>query len=113
MNTTPSSMTIPSPSPALVLPLKAEYFDQIKAGTKPLEYRLCNGYWCKRLMGRTFSRIVLTKGYPAAGDTERRMERPWRGFEIQTIQHEHFGPEPVVVFAIDVRDPSPKQRSQQ
>ncbi|WP_394789099.1 ASCH domain-containing protein [Rhodoferax sp.] len=87
----------------LVLPLKAEYFNQIKAGTKELEFRLRSPYWRKRLVGRTFDRIVLTLGYPSAGDTERRLIRPWRGFMAMTITHPHFGPEPVDVFAIDVR----------
>ena len=29
----------------LVLPLKSEYFDAIKDGTKAEEFRLCNAYW--------------------------------------------------------------------
>lgn len=86
----------------LVLPLKGEYFDAIRAGTKLKEYRLVNDYWSKRLIGRCYSRIVLTKGYPKAGDSERRLTRAWRGYEIETITHPHFGPDPVMVFAIDV-----------
>jgi hypothetical protein len=49
----------------LHLSLKGEYFDAIRDGTKPKEYRLCTPYWTKRLVGREYSRIVLTKGYPA------------------------------------------------
>lgn len=86
----------------LILPLKAVYFHQIKDGTKPEEFRLCTPYWRKRLEGRTFDRIVLTLGYPAAGDTDRRMVRPWRGYREAIIQHPHFGPDPVQVFAINV-----------
>lgn len=86
----------------LILPLKAIYFNAIKAGTKLEEYRLCTPYWRKRLDGCTFDKIVLTLGYPPAGDGNRRIERPWRGFTIKTLQHEHFGPEPVEVFAINV-----------
>lgn len=48
----------------LVLPLKDIYFNQIKAGTKAEEFRLCTPYWRRRLEGRTFDRIVLTLGYP-------------------------------------------------
>lgn len=88
--------------PVLMLPLKALYFDQIKAGTKSEEYRLCTPYWRKRLEGKVFSHIVLTKGYPAAGDTERRLTLPWHGYTVKTICHEFFGPEPVEVFAIKV-----------
>lgn len=43
----------------LVLPLKAIYFNEIKAGTKPDEFRLCTPFWRRRLEGRTFDRIVL------------------------------------------------------
>lgn len=88
----------------LVLPLKREYFEQIKAGEKWFEYRLRNEYWCKRLhRGGPYDRIILTLGYPRKDDTERRIVRPWRGYTIKTIVHPHFGPEPVQVFAIDVR----------
>jgi hypothetical protein len=86
----------------LVLPLKAVHFDQIAAGTKPFEFRLCTPYWRRRLEGRTFDSVTLTKGYPSRDDAARRMVRPWRGYEVQTIQHEHFGQEPVQVFAIRV-----------
>lgn len=87
----------------LVLPLKAVYFNQIKAGTKPKEFRLVNEYWAKRLIGRAYTRVVLTLGYPKADDTERRISCPWQGYTIETITHEHFGPDPVRVFAINVQ----------
>ncbi|OCC05083.1 RNA-binding protein [Labrys sp. WJW] len=86
----------------LHLSLKGEYFDAIKAGTKPREYRRVNAFWCKRLLGRTYDSIVLTRGYPKAGDDDRRIVRQWRGSTIETITHPHFGPDPVEVFAIDV-----------
>lgn len=91
----------------LTLPLKAIYFDQIAAGTKPEEFRLVTPYWQRRLRGRKYDQIVLTKGCPAAGDTARRMTLPWRGCRLTTITHEHFGPEPVEVFAIDVTGGKP------
>lgn len=47
---------------------------------------------------------MLTLGYPKRDDTERRPIRPWRGYRVTTITHPHFGPEPVQVFAIDVRE---------
>ena len=86
----------------LTLPLKAEYFDAIAAGTKPEEYRLCTPYWCKRLEGRTFDAVTVTKGYPAKNDAARRLTFPWRGFTKKTITHPHFGVAPVEVFAIKV-----------
>jgi hypothetical protein len=89
----------------LVLPLKGEYFDAIRDGTKTKEYRLMTYYWMARLVDREFDRIVLTKGYPARDDHERRITRAWRGCTIETITHPHFGPDPVTVFAIDVTEP--------
>jgi len=88
----------------LRLSLKGEYFDQIKAGEKPEEYRLCTPYWSTRLICRSYTQIELTKGYPKRGDQERRITRKWNGYTIKTIQHPHFGPEPVTVFAIDVTE---------
>lgn len=87
----------------LTIPLKAEYFDAIKRGDKTEEFRLNTPFWRKRLEGRAYDGIVLTRGYPRRDDKERRIERPWRGFVRKTITHPHFGPVPVEVFAIDVR----------
>ena len=87
----------------LVLPLKGIYFDDIRAGTKPWEYRLRNEYWTKRLVGRVYDRIILTKGYPRIDDMARRLVLPWKGYVEMTLQHPHFGQDPVEVFAIDVR----------
>ena len=89
----------------LILPLKAEYFDAIRDGTKPEEFRLTTPYWRKRLEGRSYARVILTKGYPAREDHERRLVRQWRGYRTTTLTHPHFGPDPVEVFAIDVTEP--------
>ena len=86
----------------LYLPLKAIYFDQIKAGTKMDEYRLVTSYWKKRIEDRSYKAIILTSGYPPRGDENRRLVRQWRGFEKITLTHEHFGPSPVEVYAIRV-----------
>lgn len=86
----------------LTLPLKAKYFNEIKSEEKAREFRLTTDYWRKRLEGREYDRIVLTLGYPKADDHEKRLERPWRGYEVTTITHEHFGGKPVEVFAIVV-----------
>jgi hypothetical protein len=86
----------------LTLPLKAEFFEAIKDGSKTEEFRLATDYWATRLVGRTYDRIVLTKGYPARDDHARRLERPWRGYESKSITHSFFGPKPVHVYAIKV-----------
>jgi hypothetical protein len=86
----------------LTLHLKGEYFDQIKAGTKTEEYRLCNTYWQRRLKNRTYDQIVLTRGYPRRDDHENRIVLPWRGWRMKIITHPHFGPAPVSVYAIQL-----------
>lgn len=86
----------------LALALKGVYFDQIAAGTKTEEFRLCTPYWAKRLEGRAYSRVVVTRGYPKATDETRRLAFPWRGFSRRWIQHEFFGADPVEVYAIRV-----------
>lgn len=91
--------------PTLYLPLKRVYFEQIASGEKTHEFRLVTPHWRKRLVGRKYDKIVITCGYPKRGDSGRTLVRKWMGEpEIQTITHEHFGPEPVEVFAIDVRE---------
>lgn len=88
----------------LILPLKREYFEQIKVGEKWFAYRLCNEYWRQRLEGhRPYDRVILTLGYPKTDNESRRIARPWRGFRKTIIKHPHFGSEPVQVYAIDVR----------
>lgn len=86
----------------ITIPLNGVYFDQIKAGTKLEEYRLANYYWTKRLLGRNYDRLILTRGYPRKDDEDRRINLKYRGFEVKTITHPHFGPEPVRVFAIKI-----------
>jgi hypothetical protein len=91
----------------LVIPIKGIYFDQIKAGTKPEEFRLFNDYWKKRLIGKTYRNVILTRGYPKKDDQESRLVRKWNGYTVKTITHEFFGNKPEKVFAIDVSSPQP------
>ena len=86
----------------LTLPLNGIYFDQIKSGEKVEEFRLMTPYWIKRLQFRIYDHMILTRGYPKRDDTERRLYRPWEGYRTATITHDHFGPDPVNVFAIKV-----------
>lgn len=86
----------------LTLNLKGEYFDQIKAGTKTEEYRLCKPFWKKRLEGRCYDQVHLLRGYPPKDDETRRIVLPWRGYSVKTIKHPHFGLDPVTVYAICV-----------
>ncbi len=86
----------------LHLPVKAEYFHQMKDGDKCFEYRLQTEYWRKRLEGREYDEVHIKLGYPAAADLDRILVRPWRGYETQVIEHKHFGPGRAEVFAIRV-----------
>lgn len=91
-----------TPVKRLHLPLKAEYFDAIKRLEKRYEFRLVTPYWTKRLEGKVYDEIVLTKGYPSKKAHERRLRRPWRSWWIETITHPHFGPDPVEVYVLPV-----------
>lgn len=84
----------------LQIALNGEYFDEIVSGTKTEEFRLCTPYWAKRLEGRSYDRLIITRGYPPKEDASRRIDLPFRGFVRKTITHKHFGDKPVEVFAI-------------
>lgn len=88
----------------IILPVKRIYFDKIRSGEKTHEFRLVSDFWRRRLVRRSYRNVVLTLGYPKAGGVEgvTRLTRKWRGYVLATILHEHFGPAPVTVFAIDV-----------
>lgn len=86
----------------LILPVKRVYFEQMRNGVKKAEYRLTTEFWCKRLEGRAYDRVIITLGYPKRDDAARRLVFPWRGYSIETIMHPHFGAAPVEVFAITV-----------
>lgn len=86
----------------LQLAVNGEYFDQMKSGEKKFEYRLLNDYWRKRLVNREYDRLIITRGYPRADDSGRRIDVPYQGYKVQSIIHKHFGPDPVNVFAIKV-----------
>lgn len=85
----------------LMLAVKEKYFREIESGCKKWEYRLQNEYWEKRLVCRNYERVIITLGYPKADDTTRRIIFPWRGVKkLNEFTHEHFGGNPVAVYAI-------------
>lgn len=92
----------------LQLALNGIYFDQIANGEKREEYRLDTPYWRKRLAGREYGWIILTRGYPKGGGVEgsTRLTRKWKGYRETEITHPHFGADPVRVFAINVEEPT-------
>ena len=84
----------------LHLNLKGEYFDDIKDGIKPFEFRKRNDYWLKRLVGKDYDEVHLKRGYPKSDDTDKIIKCVYIGFEIQTITHKHFNGLPTSVYAI-------------
>lgn len=86
----------------LYLPVKGRWFLDIQNGIKPFEYRLYNDYWCRRLIGKTFDRIVITHGYPKRDDMSRRIIKPWADYEIQTVVSEEWDNIPQTCFAIRI-----------
>ncbi|MGQ3940973.1 ASCH domain-containing protein [Enterobacter hormaechei subsp. xiangfangensis] len=90
----------------LQLAVKGVYFDAMQTGEKVEEYRLVSPYWINRLMSgfkqRNYDHLIITRGYPKRDDLSKRIVVPYNGYEIKVITHEHFGPDPVKVFAIKV-----------
>lgn len=84
----------------LYLNLKTEFFNQIKAGIKPFEFRECTDFWTKRLVGRDYDFVSFACGYPKKTDKEKFIVAEYKGYEIQKITHPHFGDKEVTVFAI-------------
>lgn len=93
---------------SLQLAVKERFFREIESGEKTEEYRLYKVFWRKRLTDletgepKNFDEIIITLGYPKAGDEAKTIIRPWRGFTIKPIIHPLFGSQPVKVFAIRV-----------
>lgn len=85
----------------LTLNLKRAYFEKIRDGVKPFEFRLNKPYWRKRLIDREYDTVIFKCGYPSDMDVDKIIHRQWKGYEMQTIQSELFGDDPVEVFAIN------------
>ena len=84
----------------LYLPLKKKYFDQVQSGEKKVEYRLRNKYWEARLLFKHYDKIVLTRGYPKNADHARRIEKPYRGYDVVKIKHPEWSNQEQTCFAI-------------
>lgn len=80
----------------LFMILKGEYLNAIEKGEKKEEYRRINDFWKKKIIGRHYDKIIFQKGYRK----DKRIEVEYLGFTIKTIQHKHFGENPVQVFAL-------------
>jgi hypothetical protein len=87
----------------LTLHLKQCWFEEIKSGLKPFEYRAASEYWRKRLVGREYDEVHLMLGYPTSNDADRIIRRKFNGvFPAVVSNHSEFGTGQVPVYAIDV-----------
>ena len=84
----------------LHLHLKFEYFDAIASGKKKEEYRDAEK-WLEKLLYREYDGIRLYRGYEKVSESTV-IDLPYKGYELKTITHPHFGNVPTVVCAIDV-----------
>lgn len=89
----------------LNLHVEGQFFDEIKAGEKQLEYRRDDAYWQNRLVGKTFDCVCIAWGYPAKDDLERRLYFKWKGYGRIRIVHPFFDNIPTNVFSIDLTEP--------
>ena len=92
----------------ITLPLKRRWFEDIKAGKKPFEYRLNKPYWQTRIVGRHYDHAIFTDGYPPKGDTKKRIILPWAGYEMQIVVSDEWHNQPQEVFAIRVSGATPQ-----
>lgn len=81
-------------SDTLHLHVTYKYYDQIKRGEKVEEYRIVEK-WRGQIEGRDYKTLRIWKAY-----TSEFMDFPYRTPEIRTMMHEHFGAEPVTVYAL-------------
>lgn len=98
------SATLATPLPDLRINLKKIYFEEILNGQKTEEYRLCNEFWHKRLVGKRYEKVIICLGYPPKDDKSKILEFPYRGFNVRHIVHPEFGDNLVKVYAIPLHD---------
>ena len=84
----------------LHLHLRFEYFDAVAQGRKPKEYRDA-AKWQKRLDAKKYAWIRLYRGFEKVG-SDTVLDMPYRGYELETVVHPHFGSMAKLVCAIHV-----------
>lgn len=80
----------------LYLSLKKEWFNLIDSGDKREEYREIKPYWEKRLLGKSYERVVFSYGY-----TRRRMCLELLSVSVGIGKHE-WGAPPTPVFILEL-----------
>lgn len=87
----------------LRLPVKTEYFNQIKAGTKTEEYRIIKEYWGKRIV-KEYDEVWITLGYPSSSEQDKIIKFKFTGYEVKNITHKEFRNKEVEVYAIKLEE---------
>lgn len=87
----------------LRLPVKTEYFNQIKEGTKTEEYRIVKEYWGKRIV-KEYDEVWITLGYPSSSEQDKIIKFKFTGYEEKEIIHKEFGNKPTRVYAIKLEE---------
>ena len=97
----PCPMCSPVIKKTLHLHVTFEYFDAIKNKIKPDEFRDPDK-WKHKLDNDGYTAIRIHRAYQKVSpDTE--IDLPYKGYQLVTIAHPHFGNEPKELCAIDVR----------
>jgi hypothetical protein len=87
----------------LMLHLKGIYFDKIVRGEKDEEYRETTDYWKRRILGKTFDKLILVRGnYGNEKYPENVLVFPWNGYDVKTVGSWERQ-EMVEVFALKLR----------
>lgn len=82
--------------------LKGEYYDAINRGEKTVEYRVANEYWERRLLiAEPHTHLRIRRGY-----TQVSKEYAIEKIELETLQHEFFSEDAILVFAIYLAETS-------
>ena len=87
----------------LHLNLKRKWFEDVKNGLKPEEFRLVSDYWKKRLEGKDYDLIYVKLGYPAKDDWSRILIFKWKGYRTIEIAHQEFDGK-AKVYAINLTE---------
>jgi hypothetical protein len=99
-----------SPAPAntktrLILAVKGRWFEEIKAGTKQDEYRLCTTFWHKRLSDRIYDDIEITLGYPRRDEPAKRLLFEFDGVTMEQVVSPEWDNVEQSCFAVSLRKP--------
>jgi hypothetical protein len=104
-STTTKDPNSPATKARLSLAVKGRWFEEIKAGTKQDEYRLCTTFWNKRLSDRAYDDILITIGYPRRDDHAKRLLFEFDGVRMEKVISPEWDNVEQSCFAVSLRKP--------